>query len=87
MAGPPAFFADARAMTFGSKYLAAASNRELLRVGMVVCDGLGIDGLGYRRVVQRLVRSEARPTTPEATALVRSAVRNLCHEHASTIPS
>ena len=87
MAGPPAFVADARAITFGNKDLAAASDRELLRLGMVVCDGLGIEALGYRRVVQRLVRSEARPTTAEATAFVRSAVRNLCPAHASAIPS
>lgn len=87
MAGPPAFVAAARAITFGNKDLAAASDRELLRLGMVVCDGLGIEDLGYRRVVQRLVRSEARPTTAEATAFVRSAVRNLCPAHASAIPS
>jgi hypothetical protein len=49
-----------------------------LRLGRVVCDGLGIEGLGFRRVAQRLVRSEAHPTTTEATAFVRSAVRNLC---------
>jgi hypothetical protein len=72
-------------MTFGSKDLAAASAGELLRLGKVVCDGLGIEGLGFGRVVQRLVRSEAHPTTTEARALVRSTVRNLCPEHASAI--
>jgi Protein of unknown function (DUF732) len=70
-------------MSFGTKNLAAASDRELLRLGKVVCDGLGIEELGFRRVVQRLVQSEADPTTTEATALVRSAVRNLCPAHAS----
>jgi hypothetical protein len=84
-AGPVPFVAEARAMTFGSKDLAAASDGELLELGKVVCDGLGIEGLGSGRVVQRLVRSEARPTTPEARAFVRSAVRNLCPEHASAI--
>jgi hypothetical protein len=74
-------------MTFGNKDLAAASDGELLRLGKVVCDGLGIEGLGFRRVVQRLVRSEAHPTTTEATAFVRSAVRNLCPEHASAVPA
>jgi hypothetical protein len=86
-AGPVPFVAEARAMTFGNKDLAAASDGELLRLGKVVCDGLGIEGLGFRRVVQRLVRSEAHPTTTEATAFVRSAVRNLCPEHASAVPA
>jgi hypothetical protein len=83
--GPGRFVAEARAMTFGSKDLAAASDEELLRLGKVVCDGLGIEGLGGRRVIQRLVQSEARPTTIEATAFVRSAVRNLCPAHAGAI--
>jgi hypothetical protein len=86
-AGPAAFVAEARAMRFGTKDLAAASDRELLQLGKVVCDGLGIRGVGFRRVVQRLVQSDACPTTAEATALVRSAVRNLCPEHAAAIPS
>ena len=84
-AGPGPFVAEARAMTFGTKNLAAASNAELLRLGKVVCDGLGIEGLGFRRVIQRLVRSEAQPTTTEARAFVTSAVRNLCPEHVSAI--
>ena len=84
-AGPAAFEAEARTMSFGTKNLAAASDRELLRLGKVVCDGLGIEGLGFRRVVQRLVQSEAHPTTTEATAFVRNAVRSLCPEHASAV--
>jgi hypothetical protein len=83
--GPVPFVGEARAMTFGSKDLAAASDGDLLRLGKVVCDGLGIEGLGFRQVVQRLVQSEARPTTTEARAFVRSAVRNLCPAHASAI--
>ena len=82
---PGPFVAEARAMTFGTKNLAAASDGELLRLGTVVCDGLGIEGLGFRGVVQRLMQSEAHPTTTEARAFVRSAVRNLCPEHASAI--
>jgi hypothetical protein len=82
---PGLFIAEARAMTFGTKDLAAASDGELLRLGKVVCDGLGIEGLGFGRVVQRLVQSAAHPTTTEATAFVRSAVRNLCPAHASAI--
>jgi hypothetical protein len=82
-----AFIAEARAMSFGTKDLAAASDGELLRLGRVVCDGLGIEALGFRRVVQRLVRSEAHPTTTEATALIRSTVRNLCPEHAGAVPA
>jgi hypothetical protein len=82
-AEPGRFIAEVRAMSFGTRDLAAASDEELLRLGMVVCDGLGIEDLGVRRVVQRLVQSEARPTTTEATALVMSAVRNLCPQHAS----
>jgi hypothetical protein len=39
MAGPAAFVAEARAMTFGTKDLAAASEEELLKVGKLVCDG------------------------------------------------
>jgi hypothetical protein len=74
-------------MTFGTKDLAAASDGELLRLGKVVCDGLGIEGLGFRRVVARLVQSEARPTTTEATGFVRSAVRNLCPEFAGAVPA
>jgi hypothetical protein len=85
--GPVAFVAQARAMTFGTKDLAAASDGELLRLGKVVCDGLGIEGLGFRRVVERLVRSEARPTTTEATGFVRNAVRNLCPAQASAVPA
>jgi hypothetical protein len=84
-AGPVRFVAEARAMTFGTKDLAVASDRELLRLGKVVCDGLGIEGLGFRRVVQRLVQSNARPATTEAGAFVKSTVRNLCPEHASAI--
>jgi Protein of unknown function (DUF732) len=83
--GPGPFVTEARAMTFGSKDLAAASDEELLRLGKVVCDGLSTEGLGFRRVIQRLVQSEAHPTTTEAGAFVRSAVRNLCPEHASAI--
>ena len=86
-AGRGRFVADARALTFGSKDLAAASDGELLRLGKVVCDGLGIGGLGFGRVVERLVRSEGRPTVVEARALVRSAVRNLCPEHVSAVPA
>jgi hypothetical protein len=86
-AAPTAFLAEARAMPFGTKDLAAASDRDLLRLGKVVCDGLGTKGVGFRRIVQRLVQSDACPTTAEATALVGSAVRNLCPEHASAIPS
>jgi hypothetical protein len=84
-ARPGPFLAEVRAMTFGIKDLSAASDGELLRLGKVVCDGLGIEGLGARRVIQRLVQSEARPTSIEATAFARSAVRNLCPEHASAI--
>ena len=83
-AGPGRYIAEVRAMSFGTRDLAAASDEDLLRLGMVVCDGLGIEGLGFRRVVQRLVQSEAHPTTTEATALVRSTVRNLCAQHTST---
>jgi hypothetical protein len=82
-AGPVVFVAEARAMTFGNRDLAAASESELLRLGKVACDGLAIEGLGSGRVVERLVQSEARPTTTEASAFVRSAVRNLCPQHAS----
>jgi hypothetical protein len=85
--GAGAFVAQARAMTFGTKDLAAASDGELLRLGTVVCGGLGIEGVGLRRVVERLAQSEARPTTTEATAFVRSAVRNLCPEYASAVPA
>jgi hypothetical protein len=84
-AGPGPFVAEARAMTFGTKNLAAASDGELLRLGKVVCDGLGIEGLGFGRVVQRLMQSEAHPKTTQARAFVRSAVRNLCPERASAI--
>ena len=86
-AGRGRFVADARALTFGSKDLAAASDGELLRLGTVVCDGLGIEGLGFRRVVERLVRSEARPTVVEARALVRNAVRHLCPAQAGAVPA
>lgn len=85
-AGPAAFVAQARAMPFGNKDLAAASEGDLLRLGDVVCDGLGVERLGFRRVVQRLVQSEAGPTPTEASALVTSAVRHLCPQHASAIP-
>jgi hypothetical protein len=87
MAGPAAFVAEARTMTFGTRDLASASDKELVKVGKLVCDGLGIHRLDVGRVVQRLVRSDACPTTAEATAIVRSAVRNLCPQHASAIPS
>lgn len=86
-AGPAAFVAEARTMAFGTKDLAAASDEELLKVGKLVCDGLGPRGLDYGRVVQRLVRSEACPTPAQASALVNSAVRNLCPQHADAIPS
>lgn len=85
-AGPAAFVAQARAMPFGNKDLAAASEGDLLRLGDVVCDGLGVERLGFRRVVQRLVQSEAGPTPTEASALVTSAVHHLCPQHASAIP-
>jgi hypothetical protein len=85
MAGATSFVAEARTMPFGTKDLAAASERDLLRLGNVVCDGLGIQRLGHRRVVQRLVQSEACPTPAQARAFVRSAVRHLCPQHASAI--
>ena len=85
VAGPATFVAEARTMGFGTKDLASASERELLQLGRVVCDGLGIKGVGFRRVVGRLVHSDACPTTAQATALVRSAVRNLCPQHAGAI--
>ena len=85
--GPVAFVAEARTMTFGTKDLTDASDGELLRLGTVVCDGLGIQGVGLRRVIARLMQSEARPTTTEATAFVRSAVRKLCPAHASAVPA
>ena len=73
-------------MPFGTKSLAAVSRGELLQLGRVVCDGLSIEGgLGVGRVVQRLVHSEAHPTTAEARAFVRSAVRSLCPEHAGAL--
>jgi hypothetical protein len=84
-AGPTSFVAEARTMPFGTRDLAAASEEDLLRLGNVVCDGLEIQRLGYRRVVQRLVRSEAYPTPAQARPLVRSAVRHLCPQHASAI--
>jgi hypothetical protein len=87
MTGTAAFVAEARAMTFGTKDLASASDEDLLKVGKLVCDGVGIHGLDFGRVVQRLVRTDAHPTTAEATALATSAVRNLCPEHVSAIPS
>ena len=83
--GPGPFVAEARALIFGTKNLAAASTGELLRLGKVVCDGLGTEGVGFGRVIQRLMQSEAHPTTTEARAFVRSAVRHLCPEHASVI--
>jgi hypothetical protein len=86
-AGPAAFVAEARAMAFGTKDLSAASDEELLKVGKLVCDGLGVHGLGFSRVVQRLVRSDACPTPAQASALATSAVRNLCPQHADAIPS
>jgi hypothetical protein len=84
-AGPASFVAEARTLPFGTKDLAAASEADLLRLGNVVCDGLGIQRLGYRRVLQRLVRSEACPTPAQASALAQSAVRHLCPQHASAI--
>ena len=81
-AGPGRYLVEVRAMSFGTRDLAAASDKDLLRLGMVVCDGLGTEGLGFRRVVQRLVQSEAHLTATEAMAFVRSAVRNLCPQHA-----
>ena len=87
MAGAGAFVAEARALTFGTKDLAAASDTELLRVGTLVCDGLGTHRLDFNRVVHRLVRSDAHPTTAEAAAMVSSAVRNLCPQPASAIPN
>ena len=84
-AGPAAFVAEARSMPFGNKDLLVASKGELLRLGNVVCDGLGIERLGFRRVVLRLVQSEARPTPTEASALVTIAVRHLCPGHASAV--
>jgi hypothetical protein len=74
-------------MIFGTKDLAAASDGELLRLGKVVCDGLGIEGLGFSRVIQRLVQSEAHPTTTEARAFVRSGAQSLpsvCQRHSLT---
>ena len=58
-------------MTFGNKDLTAASDRDLLRLGKVVCDGLGVEGLGVGRVIQRLVQSEPRPTTTRGQGLFR----------------
>ena len=83
--GATSFAAEVRTMPFGTKDLTAASEGDLLRLGSVVCDGLGIQRLGYRRVVQRLVQSEACPTPAQASAFVQSAVRHLCPQHASAM--
>ena len=75
-------------MTFGTKDLAAASDGELLRLGKVVCDGLGIEGLGFRRVVERLVQSEARPTTSRSHGRSSGArCASLCPAQASAVPA
>jgi len=84
-AGATSFVTEARTMPFGTKDLAAASERDLLRLGNVVCDGLGIQRLGYRRVVQRLVQSEACPTpAPERSSGARWAISALSMPAPST---
>ena len=46
-AGPGRYIAEVRAMSFGTKEFAAASDEDLLRLGMVVCDGLGIEAWAF----------------------------------------
>src|SRR5215207_9949300 len=63
--GPVAFVAQARAMTFGTKDLAAASDGELLRLGRVVWDGLAIEGRAFGRVVSELCSRRPAPRPPK----------------------
>ena len=80
--GPATFAAEARMMPFGTKDFASADDNQLLDIGNVACEGFG-SGLTFGRVVQGFVESNARPTTAEAEAFTRLAVRNLCPEYLS----
>jgi hypothetical protein len=85
-AGPPAFLAEVRAMDFGDKDMASASDDALLEVGNMVCEGLGEQNLDFGRVVQVIVQTDAHPTTEQSSTLVKSAVRNLCPQHSTLVP-
>jgi hypothetical protein len=85
-AGPAAFVAEARAMNFGNKDFATATDDQLLELGNVVCEGLG-SGLDFGRIAQGLGQTDAKPTTEEATTLAKSAVRHLCPQYAGAVPS
>ena len=85
-AGPAAFVAEARAMNFGNKDFATATDDQLLELGNVVCEGLG-SGLDFGRIAQGLGQTDAKPTTEEATTLAKSAVRHLCPQYANAVPN
>lgn len=83
--GPVVFVAEAKAMTFGNKDLAAASDRDLLgaREGGMRRPRHRGPGRGPGHPATRAVGGT--PATTEARAFVRSAVRNVCPAHARAI--
>ncbi len=84
-AGPTAFVAEARAMTFGNKDLAAASNGDLLRLGRVVCDGLASRTWASAESFRGLFGRRHADGHRSQGLRQESAVRNLCTQHASAI--
>lgn len=86
-AGPERFLAKVRAIGFGSKDFANATDAQLLKVGQTVCNGFGPDGVGYQDEVLAFVQNSAHPTTHQAAVLVDEAVRNLCPRYAAEIPA
>jgi hypothetical protein len=85
--GLPSFLAEVRAMDFGNKDMADPSPEAqdaLIELANLVCEG--IPDIGYGRVVQGIVESDAKPSPQEATEFVHAAVRNVCPEYQSSLP-
>lgn len=65
----------------------APSPALLTDLGQTACNGFGASGLDYVGVVRGFTTSNAAPTNDEATALVRSAVVNLCPQYQDRLPA
>lgn len=85
--GPDTFITEARAMNFGNAELRAMPEDRLLSLGNLACTGLSNGTLTIGQVVEGYVTSDAKPTTAEAEGFTRSAVRNLCPQHAKQLPN
>jgi hypothetical protein len=83
--GQERYLAVVRRAGLGNRDVAGASDKKLLRLGGVICDGLDTS-LGYQNVI-RAVQGGHHITTRQATILTDAAIRNLCPAHLNEMPA